>query len=119
MIGRTHIGAGTKIDNLVQIGHNVRVGKACLLCSQVGVSGSSTIGDNVILAGQVGLSDHITIGENVRVSAQAGVITDIEANTDVMGYPATKAFAWKRVQVLISKLPEIVKRISELEKKIN
>jgi UDP-3-O-[3-hydroxymyristoyl] glucosamine N-acyltransferase len=87
-LGKTFIGEGTKIDNLVHIAHNVEIGKNCLIIAQVGIAGSSKIGNNVILAGQAGIKDHITIGDNTIVGAQAGVISDIEENKIVSGYPA-------------------------------
>ncbi|MDR2337644.1 MAG: UDP-3-O-(3-hydroxymyristoyl)glucosamine N-acyltransferase [Deltaproteobacteria bacterium] len=118
MIGKTKIGFGSKLDNLVQVGHNVQIGKACLLCAQVGISGSSVIGNNVVLAGQVGVADHTTIGDNTRAGAQSGIPSDIPANLDVMGYPAIPASNWRRVQVIIKKLPELLKRLHELEKKV-
>lgn len=87
-LGKTFIGEGTKIDNLVHIAHNVEIGKNCLIIAQVGIAGSCKIGDNVILAGQAGISDHIVIKDNAIVAAQAGVISDVESGIVVSGYPA-------------------------------
>jgi UDP-3-O-[3-hydroxymyristoyl] glucosamine N-acyltransferase len=87
-IGDTVIGAGTKIDNLVQVGHNVRIGKLCLLMSQVGIAGSATIEDGVILAGQAGLGGHITVGKGARIGGQSGVFGDVPAGATWSGYPA-------------------------------
>ena len=87
-LGDTEIGAGTKIDNLVQIAHNVRIGKRCLIMAQVGLAGSTVIEDDVMLAGQAGLAGHLTVGRGARVAAQAGVIGDVPAGTTVSGYPA-------------------------------
>jgi UDP-3-O-[3-hydroxymyristoyl] glucosamine N-acyltransferase len=90
------IGEGTKIDNLVQIGHNVLVGRHCLLAAQVGVSGSATIGDFAMLGGQVGVSDHIAIGEGAIVLAKSGVGFDIPAGERWGGYPAMPVRDWLR-----------------------
>ena len=87
-LGETVIGEGTKIDNLVQIGHNVRVGKHCLLVSQVGIAGSTTLGDYVVVAGQSGFAGHLTIGDRVQVAAKSAVLENVEAGQKVMGIPA-------------------------------
>lgn len=115
--GTTLIGKQTKIDNLVMVGHNVRIGARSLLCGQVGISGSSTIGQNVILAGQAGVADHVTIANNVRVGSQAGVVQDIlEEKIDVAGHPAGKHSDWKRNSVLLQRLPELFKAVRRLER---
>lgn len=95
-LGDTFIGAGTKIDNLVQIGHNVRIGRACILAAQVGVSGSSVLNDRVQCGGQAGIADHLTIGEDARIAAKAGVICDIPAGETWGGYPARQRMVWLR-----------------------
>lgn len=87
----TVIGAGTRIDNLVQVGHNVRIGKCCVLVAQVGVSGSTTIEDFVVLAGQAGVSGHVTLGKGARIGPQAGVISDVKPGIDMLGSPAQPA----------------------------
>ena len=92
----TVIGEGTKIDNLVQIGHNVSIGRHCLIVSQVGISGSVTVGDYAMLGGQAGVADHITIGEGAMVGARAGVMTNIPAGGRWAGFPAEPAIEWKR-----------------------
>jgi len=115
---KTIIGEGTKIDNLVQIAHNVKIGKNCIIISQVGISGSTTLGDNVILAGQVGLVGHINIGDNSIVMAQSGVTKDLPKNSKVFGSPAKDHSEAKRIIALIDKLPIIYKRLKELEKEI-
>jgi UDP-3-O-[3-hydroxymyristoyl] glucosamine N-acyltransferase len=89
--GDTVLGAGTRLDNLVQIGHNVRTGRGCVIVAQVGISGSATLGDGVQMGGQSGLTGHLTLGDRVRVSAQAGVMNDVPAGTDVAGTPAWPA----------------------------
>lgn len=87
-IGSTVIGAGTKIDNLVQIAHNVRIGRRCLIMAQVGIAGTTTIGDDVVIAGQAGLAGQLEVGVGARIAAQSGVIGDVPARATVSGYPA-------------------------------
>lgn len=117
-LGSTTIGIGSKIDNLVQVGHNNKVGKHVIMCGLTGVSGSCTIGDYAILAGSSGIADHVTIGQAAVVMARAGVAGDIAAGTQVFGSPAKeKRIAYKE-QVAISKLPELMKKIKLLEEKI-
>jgi UDP-3-O-[3-hydroxymyristoyl] glucosamine N-acyltransferase len=113
-IDDTVIGAGTKIDNLVHIGHNVRVGRACLIMAQVGVAGSSRIGDGVILAGQAGISGHLTIGDGARVAAQAGVFGDIPAGESWSGYPARPHAESLRASAALFKLSGMVRQLSRL-----
>jgi UDP-3-O-[3-hydroxymyristoyl] glucosamine N-acyltransferase len=115
---RTVIGEGTKIDNLVQIGHNVVIGKHCLLCAQVGVSGSSTLSDYVVLGGQVGVAGHITIGKGVKVGGQAGINADVEPGIFLNGTPAIPYMLERRITVLQRKLPELFKRVDVLEEQI-
>ncbi|MBP9855431.1 MAG: UDP-3-O-(3-hydroxymyristoyl)glucosamine N-acyltransferase [Candidatus Omnitrophica bacterium] len=114
----TVIGRGTKIDNLVQIGHNVIIGENCIIVAQVGIGGSTIIGKNSILAGQAGVVGHITIGEGSVVAAQAGVIGSLPPKSKVSGYPAKPHFQAQRAHVGLHNLPEFIKRIKELEKKI-
>lgn len=116
--GKTWVQKGTKIDNLVQIGHNVVIGPNSLLVSQAGVSGSSTLGKNVILAGQAGIVGHITLGDNVVVGAQAGVSKSVPAGSVVLGSPAKPLTEQKRLFVLIARLPELFKEFAELKKKL-
>ncbi len=116
--GSTRIGAGTKIDNLVHIGHNVSVGKNCVIVAQVGVSGSVDIGQGVILAGQVGVKDHVTIGDGVIVGAQAGVIGDLPAGAFVSGPQARPHSQEMRARALHYKLPEMHKQIKDLEERL-
>jgi UDP-3-O-[3-hydroxymyristoyl] glucosamine N-acyltransferase len=115
---KTIIGKGTKVDNLVQIAHNVITGKNCVIVAQAGVSGSTVLGEGVILAGQAGVVGHIRIGDKSLVHAQAGVTKSIPANTKVSGYPAKPHSEAKRVNACIQRLPELYKRIKELEAKI-
>jgi len=115
--GNSIIGSGTKIDNLVQIGHNVKIGKNCIIISQVGISGSVEIGDGAILAGQVGVRDHIKIGTRAMVGAQSGIGSDIPEGKIYSGSPAIPHKAWLRAQSIYAKLPEYIKRLQELERK--
>jgi UDP-3-O-[3-hydroxymyristoyl] glucosamine N-acyltransferase len=100
----TIIGEGTKIDNLVQIGHNARIGRHCLLVSQVGVSGSVTIEDHAVLAGQVGVADHCTIGEGAQIAAKSGVICDVPPGEQWGGYPARPRLEWLRGQAQLRRI---------------
>src|SRR5215813_8674423 len=100
----TIIGEGTKIDNLVQIGHNVCIGRHCLIVSQVGISGSVTVGDYAMLGGQVGIAGHLTIGEGAMLGARAGVMSHIPAGERWGGYPAEPAIDWKRGQAMLRRL---------------
>ncbi|MDD4955528.1 MAG: UDP-3-O-(3-hydroxymyristoyl)glucosamine N-acyltransferase [Candidatus Omnitrophica bacterium] len=115
---KTLIGKGTKIDNLVQIAHNVIIGENCLIVAQAGISGSTTIGKNVILAGQAGLVGHITVGDGAIAAAQAGVTKSIPPHTMVSGYPARKHDVARRVNACVQNLPQLYKHIKELEQKI-
>lgn len=117
-LGKTVVGRGTKIDNLVQVAHNVVIGEDCLIVAQAGISGSTRIGNDVILAGQVGVIGHLTIGDGVRVGAQSGVAQDIDAGRVMSGSPAIAHPKWLRVQAALPDLPEMRKRIRELEKKL-
>jgi UDP-3-O-[3-hydroxymyristoyl] glucosamine N-acyltransferase len=117
-VGNTIIGWGTKIDNLVQIGHNVKIGKSCIIVSQVGISGSVEIGDGVILAGQVGIRDHIKVGNKAIVGAQSGIGSDIPEGQVYSGSPAIPHKTWLRAQSIYSKLPEYVRRLQEMERKL-
>ena len=100
----TMIGEGTKIDNLVQIGHNVSIGRHCLIVSQVGISGSSDIGDFVMMGGQAGVADHITIGAGAMIGARAGVMSNVPAGGRWGGYPAEPAIDWKRGVATVRRL---------------
>ncbi len=109
-LGSTIVGDGTKIDNLVQIGHNVKVGKRCIICGQAGLAGSSELGDRVVLGGQTGVGDHKKITSDVRVAAKSAVLSDIRKKGSYAGIPAIELEVWKRVAVLLKKLPTIFKR---------
>lgn len=115
-LGETRIGPGTKIDNLVQIGHNVVVGARVLIVAQVGISGSVTIGDDAIIAGQAGVRDHVTIGAGARVLGQAGVTKDVPAGATVSGYPARPHREALRLDAAAAQLPELLERVRALER---
>jgi UDP-3-O-[3-hydroxymyristoyl] glucosamine N-acyltransferase len=114
---RTEVGEGTKIDNLVQVGHNVVIGKHCLICSQVGISGSTTLEDYVVLGGQAGLGGHITLGKGVKVGGQAGITSDIPAGSFVNGTPAVPYQLERRLAILHQRLPDLFKRVDALEER--
>lgn len=113
-IDDTVVGAGTKIDNLVQIAHNVRIGKLCLIMAQVGIAGSVRVEDGAMLLGQVGVSGHHTIGAGARLAAQAGVFGDIPAGETWSGYPARPHKEALRAQAALFKLPSLLRRIERL-----
>jgi UDP-3-O-[3-hydroxymyristoyl] glucosamine N-acyltransferase len=114
----TLIKRGTKLDNLVQVAHNCVLGEDCMIVSLVGIAGSSKIGNHVTLAGQVGVTGHISIGDNVIVAAQSGVTNSLEGNAYYSGSPAMPHKEWLRMMGVKPKLPEMRKRITELEKKL-
>ncbi|MGA2569606.1 MAG: UDP-3-O-(3-hydroxymyristoyl)glucosamine N-acyltransferase [Terracidiphilus sp.] len=115
-VGATEIGDGTKIDNLVQVGHASRVGQNTLLCAQTGLAGSSIIGNNVILAGQVGIAGHCTVGDNVILTAQSAVSHDVPPGKMISGSPGFDNRIWLRAVTLFQRLPELAKRLDRLEK---
>ena len=110
----TVIGAGTKIDNLVQVAHNVRIGRLCLIMAQVGMAGSARLGDGVILAGQVGVSGHHTIGDGARIAAQAGVFGDVPTGETWSGYPARPHRQSLRASAALLRLTEMIKKLEKL-----
>ncbi len=114
--GPTVIGDGTKIDNLVMIAHNCRIGRHNMICSQVGIAGSTTTGDFVVMAGQVGVRDHVRIGEGAVLGAKAGVSNDIPAGAHVFGAPAIREREQKLQFAAISKLPEMRKQLRALQR---
>jgi len=115
-MGATRIGEGTKIDNLVQIAHNVQIGKNCILCGQVGLSGSVVVEDNVMMAGQVGLRDHIHIGKGAILGAKAGVMADVGAGEFVAGAPAVPHRDYHKMNASARKLPEMARQLRRLER---
>ena len=117
-LGSTTVGAGTKIDNLATLGHNVRAGVGCLVVAQAGVAGSTTLGNYVVLGGQAGIAGHLNLGDQVMVGAQCGVIGDIAAKQIVHGTPHMPWKEAKRAYTLLRNLPEIVDRLKALEKRL-
>jgi len=117
-LGSTVIGAGSKIDNLVQLGHNNKIGRNVIICGQSGISGSCTIEDGAILAGSAGIADHVTIGKQAVVMARSGVSQDIKPGTQVFGFPAKeRKIAWRELAAL-TKLPELFKKFKKLEARV-
>jgi UDP-3-O-[3-hydroxymyristoyl] glucosamine N-acyltransferase len=116
-LGTTKIGAGTKIDNLVQIGHNVQIGSHSILCGQVGIAGSSKIGNQVTIGGMAGVKDHVNIVDGVRVAGGSAVLNDLPEKGDYLGFPAIKAREWWRVQVSLVKLPAAIKELRKHARK--
>lgn len=114
----TIIGKGTKIDNLVQIAHNVVIGKNCIIVAQAGISGSTVLEDNVILAGQVGIVGHIRLGEGVIVGAKSGVSKSIPAKTVVFGYPAKPMDVAKKINACIQRLPKLYETVKKIEEEV-
>jgi len=116
-VGFTEIGEGTKIDNLVQIGHGVTIGKNCAFAAQVGIAGGAVIGDGVILAGQVGVNNRVKVGNNVIASSKCGIHCDINDGEVVSGFPAMQNKSWLRSSSIFKKLPELAKKLRQLDKK--
>ena len=117
-LGETVVRRGTKIDNLVQVGHNAEIGEHSILVAQVGVSGSSRLGRGVVLAGQVGVADHVTLGDGVMAGAQAGIPSDIVAGEKVLGSPARPAAQARRIWAAETRLPELLRRIRAAERRL-
>jgi UDP-3-O-[3-hydroxymyristoyl] glucosamine N-acyltransferase len=117
-LGETRIGRGSKLDNLVQVGHSVTVGPDSVLCGQVGIAGSSRIGSRVTLAGQVGVTGHITIADDVVVTAQSGIHSTPEPGAVVSGSPAIENRAWLKSTAVFARLPELQRRLRELERRV-
>ena len=117
-VGETRIGAGTKIDNLVQVAHGVRVGRHVLLAAQVGIAGSTTLEDGVIMAGQSGATGHVRLGAGAIVSAKSAVTKDVEAGRQVAGVPAGDIAEWRESSVLVRRLPELRRSLADLEARL-
>ncbi len=118
-VGVTRIGAGTKIDNLVQIAHGVRLGRNVLLAAQVGIAGSSVLEDDVVLAGQAGVINHVHVGRGVKASAQTGITSDTPPGLHVAGMPSWDAREWRAAFVLLRRLPELRRRLRDLEARLD
>lgn len=117
-VGETTIGRGTKIDNLVQVGHACKIGEDTLLCGQVGLAGTTHVGDRCVLAGQVGAAGHLTVGDGATVTAQSGVPTDVPAGAIYSGYPAMDNLAWRKSVALFHRLPEWQKELRALRAEV-
>ena len=117
-LGSTKVGRGTKIDNLVHLGHNVEIGEDCFVIAQTGIAGSTKVGNHVTFAGQTGCTGHITIGDNVTFAGKSGIVGNVASNTVNAGFPARPHIEWSRTQVYIKKLPDLAKTVKALEKRI-
>lgn len=117
-VGRTEIGRGVKIDNLVQVGHACKVGEDTLLCGQVGLAGTTRVGKRCILAGQVGAAGHLTIGDGTTLTAQSGVPTDVPPGAIYSGYPAMDNLEWRKSVAVFNRLPELQRELRELRAEV-
>jgi UDP-3-O-[3-hydroxymyristoyl] glucosamine N-acyltransferase len=117
-VGETHIGRGTKIDNLVQVGHACKVGEDTLLCGQVGLAGTTHVGDKCILAGQVGTAGHLTIGDGAVLTAQSGVPTDVPPGAIYSGYPSMPNLEWRKSVAVFNRLPDLQRELRELREEV-
>lgn len=117
-LGSTKVGRGTKIDNLVHLGHNVEIGEDCFLIAQTGIAGSTKAGNHVIFAGQTGCTGHISIGDNAVFAGKTGITGNIKGNQVYAGFPARPHMEWSRTQVYLKHLPEMAKTVKALQKKI-
>jgi UDP-3-O-[3-hydroxymyristoyl] glucosamine N-acyltransferase len=116
-LGETRLGAGTKVDNLVQVGHNVQTGRACILCGQVGIAGSTRLGDGVVLGGQAGVADHLEIGDGVQVAGKSAVFESVEGGARG-GIPAIDLRRWRRQTASLKRLGEMLRRLRSLERQV-
>ncbi len=117
-VGTTRVRKGTKIDNLVQIGHGSDVGEYAFICAQAGLAGSTRLEERVQLGGQVGVAGHLTVGKNTMVVAQSGIPNDVPANSVIGGYPAVNVLSWRRTSAALPKLPELLRRVRKLEQEL-
>ena len=117
-IGETRIGRGTKIDNLVQVGHSCKIGEDTLLCGQAGLAGTTRVGNRCILAGQVGAAGHLVIGDGATITAQSGVPNDVPAGATFSGYPAMDNLSWRKSVAMFNRLPELQKEVRSLREEV-
>lgn len=115
-MGRTYVGQGTKLDNLIQVAHNVEIGSNTVMASQVGIAGSAKVGSNCMVGGQVGIAGHITIGNRVNIGAQSGLHSNTADNQTIMGSPAINARKWMRNTGYINRIAELFERVNQIEK---
>ncbi|HEV8629776.1 MAG TPA: UDP-3-O-(3-hydroxymyristoyl)glucosamine N-acyltransferase, partial [Thermoanaerobaculia bacterium] len=113
----TRIGAGSKLDNLVQVGHNVRLGKGCVICGQAGIAGSTRLGDGVVLAGQAGVGGHLEVGDGAQVAAKSAALQSVPAGAKLAGIPGVPLAEWRRQVSLLPRLAELFRRVRRLEHK--
>jgi len=118
-IGRTVVGRGSKLDNLVHVGHNVELGPRCLLVAQVGIAGSSRLGEGVVCGGQSGVGGHVEVGDGARISARGGAVRDVEAGATVSGFPARDHRTFLRGTARLMRLPDLERRVRELERAVS
>jgi UDP-3-O-[3-hydroxymyristoyl] glucosamine N-acyltransferase len=116
-LDETRLGAGSKLDNLVQVGHNVRLGKGCVICGQAGIAGSARLGDGVVLAGQAGVAGHLEIGDLAQVAAKSAALQSVPARAKVAGIPAVPLAEWRRQTARLARLGELFRRVRRLEGK--
>ena len=117
-LGATKIGTCTKIDNLVHIAHNVQIGQHSIILGQVGIAGSAKLGNQVIIAGQAGVAGHVTVGDNSIIGGQSGITKSIKGNNKYFGTPAKDFMTNAKINASINKLPDLFKRVKELENKL-
>ena len=117
-LGETVVGRGSKIDNLVQIAHNVTIGPLSIVCAQAGISGSTALGQGVVLGGQAGIAGHLKIGSLARIGAQAGVPQDVEEGANLMGTPTMPMLGWYRSSATFEKLPQMARELKSLRKRL-
>ena len=115
-MGRTYVGQGVKLDNLVQVAHNVEIGRNTVIAAQTGIAGSTRLGESCIIAGQVGFAGHITVGDRVTVGAQSGIPNHVASDSRLMGYPAVPAGEFARENVYRKRLPDLYRRVEAIEK---
>ncbi len=118
-MGSTRIKNGVKLDNLIQVAHNVEIGSNTVMAAQVGIAGSTKVGGNCMIGGQVGFAGHINVGDNVQIGAQSGIPSNVKDNSRLMGYPATDVKDFARQTVYIKNLGKLIDKINEIEKKLN
>ena len=120
VMGSTIIHEGVKLDNLIQIAHNVEIGKHTVMAAQAGVAGSTKIGEKCVFGGQIGLAGHIKIGDNVKVGAQSGILNNVKDGSEIIGSPAMLPVReWYKSSVIFGKLPEMYRELSQLKKDIS
>jgi UDP-3-O-[3-hydroxymyristoyl] glucosamine N-acyltransferase len=117
--GTTRVGSGTKIDNLVQIAHNVQIGRNCIIVAQVGISGSTVLGDHVVLAGQVGVVGHIEIGAGAMIGAKSGISNSVKPGEKMFGSPARPVAQAKRIEASLNYLPELIHTVRKLKRRVD